>query len=292
MTQAAFNEDDDAPEISLEAYNKLARWRSKLDQTPKLNKRGVFEKAADDLFLEAEFERDLGAAQAIGDAIYVLGRDHTGLDDDSIQFVMAGAKGRIEQLNGNSKHSEEPPPAMSPEEYGQQRNKRTQSEPIALRYFSDLKEATPKLWLIKNVIARGETSSWIGPPGAGKSALLGDVCVHGAGSPSWRGHRIKQQFGSLYLALERGDLVKRRMIAHRLRDSLPTDLPIAVSSQVIDLMNRGCVGDILDAIKRAEDHLSYETSLRSTPMPRVLPPGAATKAPPRIKMRHWLICGA
>jgi hypothetical protein len=165
IRQAAFNEDDDAPPaISLEAHNKLARWRSKLNQTPKLNKRDVFEKAADDLFLEAEFERDLGAVQAIGDAIYVLGRDHTGLDDDSIQFVMVGAKGRIEQLNGNSKHSDEVPPAMSPEEYGQRRNKRTQSEPISLRYFSDLKEATPKLWLIKNVIAAAKLQVGLGRP--------------------------------------------------------------------------------------------------------------------------------
>jgi hypothetical protein len=43
---------------------------------------------------------------------------------------------------------------------------------VALNYFCDLKEAAPKLWLIKNVIARGETSSWVAPPGFGKSALL------------------------------------------------------------------------------------------------------------------------
>jgi hypothetical protein len=53
----------------------------------------------------------------------------------------------------------------------------------------------------------------------------------------------------------------RRMIAHRLRDSLPTDLPIAVSSQVIDLMNRGCVENIIDAIKQAEDRLGREIGL-------------------------------
>ena len=135
------------------------------------------------------------------------------------------------------------------------------SEAITLTYFSDLKEATPKLWLVKNVIARGETSGWIGPPGAGKSAALADLCVHGASSPSWRGYRIKQQFGSLYLALERVDLVKRRFVAQRLRDNLPIDLPIAISGQVIDLMNRSCVADILDAIKHAEDHLSYEIVL-------------------------------
>lgn len=133
------------------------------------------------------------------------------------------------------------------------------SETIKLNYFSEVaKEPTPKLWLVKNVIARGETSGWIGPPGAGKSALLGDLCVHGASNATWRGYRIKQQFGSLYIALERADLVKRRFAAQRMRDNLPLDLPIAIAGQVIDLMNRSCVGDILDAIKQAEDHLSQE----------------------------------
>jgi Bifunctional DNA primase/polymerase, N-terminal/AAA domain len=134
-------------------------------------------------------------------------------------------------------------------------------EAIALSYFSDLKEAAPKLWLVKNVIARGETSGWIGPPGAGKSALLGDLCVHGASGRNWRGYRIKQEFGSLYLAVERADLVKRRFTAQRMRDNLPIDLPIAIAGQVIDLMDRSCVGDILDAIKRAEDRLSREIGL-------------------------------
>jgi len=135
------------------------------------------------------------------------------------------------------------------------------SSAITLSYFSDLKEATPKLWLIKNVIARGETSGWIGPPGAGKSALLGDLCIHGASSACWRGYPIKQQFGALYFALERADLVKRRFIAQRLRDNLSISLPIAVAGQVIDLMDRSCVRDILDAIKRAEDQFSREIGL-------------------------------
>jgi hypothetical protein len=51
---------------------------------------------------------------------------------------------------------------------------------VALSFFSDLKDAPSKLWLIKNVIARGEVSSWIAPPGKGKSALLTDIMVHGA----------------------------------------------------------------------------------------------------------------
>jgi len=62
------------PEIRVEACEKIDRWRDKLDQTAKLNKRDVFERAAADLFLEAECEHDLGAVQAINDVIYFLGR--------------------------------------------------------------------------------------------------------------------------------------------------------------------------------------------------------------------------
>jgi uncharacterized protein (UPF0548 family) len=82
MTEGIYSEDDEAmPEISITTYEKLAKWRQQLDQTPKLDKRNVFERAADDLFLEREFERDLGTCQAISDALFFLGRDHAALDD-------------------------------------------------------------------------------------------------------------------------------------------------------------------------------------------------------------------
>jgi RecA-family ATPase len=45
------------------------------------------------------------------------------------------------------------------------------------------------------VIARGETSSWIAPPGKGKSALLADLAVHNAAGKNWRGYRTKGRAG-------------------------------------------------------------------------------------------------
>ena len=33
-------------------------------------------------------------------------------------------------------------------------------------------EATAKRWLIKGILARGESSAWIAPPGGMKSALM------------------------------------------------------------------------------------------------------------------------
>src|SRR5215831_12320327 len=82
---ASANDDETVPEIPVEVYDKINYWRDKLNQTTKLNKRAVYERAAADLFLEAEYERDLRAALAITDAVYVLGRDHTALSDDDIQ---------------------------------------------------------------------------------------------------------------------------------------------------------------------------------------------------------------
>ncbi len=136
-----------------------------------------------------------------------------------------------------------------------------QSETIPLSYFGDLGDVTPKPWLIKNVIARGETSSWIGAPGSGKSALLTDITVHLTNGADWRGYRNKGKCGAVYFALERADLVKRRLVAYRLRDDLSPKLPIAVSSHVVDLIAPSCVNTILEAIKQAEGHFGHEVGL-------------------------------
>jgi hypothetical protein len=46
-----------------------------------------------------------------------------------------------------------------------------------------------------------------------------------------------------------------------LREKLPDDLPIAVAGQIIDLMNRGCVGTITDLIRQAEDRFGCGVGL-------------------------------
>jgi hypothetical protein len=273
LRRAPAGDDKAVPEISVLAYEKIDRWRDKLDQTPKLNKYYVFECAAADLFLEAAYERNLGAVQAITDAIYVLGRDHAGLDDDNIQDIMDSAKAKAERpINDRAaaqSTDEEPPPPTSEADYGfaggQQQESRAEAhgkfESLPLVFYRDLKEARRKDWNIKNVMACGEVSSWFGPPGSGKSAILTDIAIAGASNQQWRGYRIKESFASIYFALERADLVKRRMIAHRLRDELPDDLPIAISGGVVGVMNRSCVDLIVDAIKRAEDQLSRRVGL-------------------------------
>jgi hypothetical protein len=66
---------------------------------------------------------------------------------------------------------------------------------LPLTFFDDLSEnPAAKPWLVKNVIARGETSSWIAPP-VKASALLADLAVHNAAGKNWRGYRTKGRTG-------------------------------------------------------------------------------------------------
>jgi hypothetical protein len=124
---------DDLPEIRVEAYDKIDQWREKLDKTEKLKKRDIFERAAADLFLEAEYERDLRAVQAITDAVYFLGRDYAGLSNNDIQYIMVGAKAEAEcpingraALDGKPSADEEPPP---PDDFGFSNERTTDEAP-------------------------------------------------------------------------------------------------------------------------------------------------------------------
>ena len=114
----------------------------------------------------------------------------------------------------------------------------TQAKPpgIPLDYYEHFGNAVAKDWIMKGVIAKGETSSWIGPPGAAKSALLIDLMTGVASGADWRDYRSKDRVGVVYFALERGQLVKRRLMAHATRSKEPPNLPIAVASQIIDLL--------------------------------------------------------
>ena len=91
----------------------------------------------------------------------------------------------------------------------------------------------------------------MGPPGSGKSALLASIAIHAADGTDWRGHRSKEKAAVVYyFALERKELVKRRLRAHarpviefEMKDgalaaretrAARTNLPIAVAGKAID----------------------------------------------------------
>lgn len=127
--------------------------------------------------------------------------------------------------------------------------------------FDEMEVDPPaKQWLIKGIFARGETSAWIAPPGAMKSALLaeGAICV-GAGL-DWHGYRNKGAAGVVYFAIERSDLVKRRLRAHRQRLGL-TGTPICVSSDTIDLTHPEAFKKVIDTIRTAKAILGADIGL-------------------------------
>jgi hypothetical protein len=150
---------------------------------------------------------------------------------------------------------------------------------IALDFFEDFDKALAKRPIIKDVIYRGERSSWVGPPGSGKSALLASVAIHvtDESSDNWRGYRIKAKVGVVYFALERKDLVKRRMRAHtrpqvqfEMKDGMlstrttrpaRTKLPIAVAGRAIDLLDQSCIDIIVDTVRAAEAHFGCAVGL-------------------------------
>lgn len=118
-------------------------------------------------------------------------------------------------------------------------------------------------WLIKGVFAAGETSAWIGPPGSLKSALLAQAawCV-GTGE-EWHGRKNSGQADVLYFALERSDLVNRRLSAERDRAGLSsTDrLPIGVVTSMVDLMNPATVDRVVSTINRAGEEFGIPVGL-------------------------------
>jgi hypothetical protein len=217
-------------------------------------KRGITRTAAQMLYRNVD---------AIGELSDVL-RDVHGIPDDVVQADLAAGVNRAIDLRALQderiiRHTRRKKPAA-----GVTSRPRPTPPPnqIPLTFWRDFVTAPPsKTWIIRDVIAHGEVSSWIGKPGGGKSALMTDIAVHVALGQDWRGYRTRQRSGVVYFALERADLVGRRFQAHRLRDGLLDDLPIAVSGVVIDLIGPGCVGAIADAIKRAQDEFKREVGL-------------------------------
>jgi hypothetical protein len=134
------------------------------------------------------------------------------------------------------------------------------SRSLPLDYYNELTDPPPKLWIMKNVLARGETSTWFGPPGVGKSVLMTDLAFHVAWGCDWRGYRSKETCGVVYIALARGALVKRRLSAYMSKYGA-LDLPIAVASDVIDLKDKTCIKLIVDTVREAEARFGCKVGL-------------------------------
>ena len=129
-----------------------------------------------------------------------------------------------------------------------ERQKRN-SKAFPFQTVGDFEPATnSKRHLIKGLLARGETSAWIAPPGGLKSALLASASVAVASGENWHGLKNKGRAGVLYFALERADLVRRRLQAHHERDG-HRNLPIAVVSSIVNLMRPETVQAVVATIE-------------------------------------------
>jgi hypothetical protein len=133
-----------------------------------------------------------------------------------------------------------------------QKDRHKASAGYPFKTFDEMALDTPaKNWLIKGVLAKGETSAWIAPPGGMKSALLAQASICVAGGLDWQGKRNKGAAGVVYFALERADLVEKRIRAHCLRLGLKS-LPIAVVAATFDLIKPDSVKRVIATVQEAE----------------------------------------
>src|SRR6478672_7573339 len=133
-----------------------------------------------------------------------------------------------------------------------QNDRARSSRGFKFKLFDEMALEQPaKCWLIKGILARGETSAWIAPPGGMKSALLAQASICVAGGLDWHGKRNKGAAGVVYFALERADLVEKRIRAHCLRLGLKS-LPIAVVAATFDLIKPDSVKRVIATIQEAE----------------------------------------
>ncbi len=178
----------------------------------------------------------------------------------------------FDELTTEAGSRDDVPMPTGPEEYGLPREALQETgtfetvfagrtaTPLSLTYFDQCGEFAAKQSILKGIIALRETSAWIAPPGAGKSALLAEIAVHSAAGLDWRGYRSKIACGVVVFALERGDLFRRRLRVYQLRDGL-NGLPIAVADAVIDLLSPGCVETIVATVRVAEQAFGRKVGL-------------------------------
>jgi hypothetical protein len=241
MSSAAEIVVDESPlnservEVPWEAAEALASWDRTLANAERPHRAMLFTRAATEILRLAEPQATPEAWQQLVDDLHAMGQRHE-LPVAVVQTLMAAAT--------------EAPPDF-PTGANPPMPTRDKGMALKLTYFDECGAFAQKRAILKGIVSRGETSAWVGPPGVGKSALLTEIGVHAAARIDWRGHRAKEACGVVIFALERGDLVKRRLEVYRRRDNLQ-GLPIAVADAVIDLLNPSCAEIIVSTVQAAE----------------------------------------
>ena len=104
--------------------------------------------------------------------------------------------------------------------------------PFRVTLYADIEVDQRKAWLIDDLLGAGEITAFYGPPGGGKSVLLGDAAAHVAAGLPWFGKAV-QRGVVVIVAAERGALTKRRLAAWRKRYG-HEDIPLIVVEGVFD----------------------------------------------------------
>lgn len=153
-----------------------------------------------------------------------------------IERAIAPTDDELERATNGHDDREPPPHSEIPEGVDADRSTTTTTgkKPYKLTFARDVTiEGTKKLFLIDGFLGRDETSIWYGAPECGKSTAKIDAACHVATGRPWCGRAVLQG-PVLYVAAERGQIVKRRILAWRLDHGID-DFPLAVIDDSVDL---------------------------------------------------------
>jgi RecA-family ATPase len=200
-----FDIDDGSPEIPPAIGDSIAMWRRTISKAAPGNERGILLNAAADLFRTRKVSRTVWpdsdgiVNQAIVDALYEMANT-ADIDDADAQHIFAQAQredAESPKQNGSAA-IDEPPPAQSPEEYGN-------AVPATIDYPEPTiipaafvtpadwpDEAPPPVdWLAATRIPRGDVTTLHGDGGAGKTDIAIRLAANVArGAQVWFAHEI------------------------------------------------------------------------------------------------------
>jgi len=123
----------------------------------------------------------------------------------------------------------------------------------------------PMSWFIKGVLPKAELGVVYGPPSSGKSFFALDIAMAIARGEPWRGRKVnKARVG--YVAAEGAGGFRNRIRAYRKHFELPPEDVLQVMSGTPNLLQKGDVVDLGNAITRAGglDLIFYDTLARGT----------------------------
>jgi AAA domain len=197
----------------------------------------------------------------IADAHKLTGESGSGAEE-VIEYEIDRAVARVEDDGPrapNGRDDDEPPPPAGPDDYGSPPIAPTgpalSKKPYKLVLARDVTiEGTAKSFLIDGFLGRDETSIWFGPPECGKSTAKIDAACHVATGRPWCGRAVMRG-AVLYVAAERGQTVKRRIMAWRLEHGID-DFPLAVIDDTVDLRTGKVDADRIIAAAKALRTLS------------------------------------